>query len=69
MPDYRDLVDRLEEFLLDSVPEFFVLRTYNLIGMHHDADFMIWAVSDTSRRSFIIPVVMRTVTARPSPCG
>ena len=31
----------------DSVKDFFVLRTYNLIGMHSNADFMLWGVSDT----------------------
>ena len=36
--------------LTEAVPEFFVLRTYNLIGMHHNADFMVWSVSDTLDR-------------------
>jgi chlorite dismutase len=36
--------------ITQAVPEFFVLRTYNLIGMHHDADFMVWSVADTLDR-------------------
>ncbi len=33
--------------LTAAIPDFFVLRTYNLIGMHHDTDFMLWSVSDS----------------------
>ncbi len=36
--------------IVESVPEFFVLRSYSLIGMHHDTDFMLWSVSDTLER-------------------
>lgn len=33
--------------LTAAVPEFLVLRTYNLVGMHYGTDFMIWTVSET----------------------
>mgnify|MGYP000229840225 CR=1 FL=1 len=45
----------------ESVPEFFVLRSYNLIGMHHDTDFMLWSVGETLEgQSALLSRIYRT---------
>jgi len=35
------------QVVADSAQDFFVLRSYNLIGMHHGTDFMLWSVSES----------------------
>jgi chlorite dismutase len=47
-PDEREQgKDELARIIEEQAPEFFVLQSYNLLALHHDADFMLWSVSAT----------------------
>ncbi len=39
--------DELARLIEEAAARFFVLRSYNLVAMHADADLMLWSVSET----------------------